>query len=38
MHEQGACLPLRLTLELHEELLDCFVTWTISYKQFSTDL
>lgn len=30
IHEQGVCIPLGLTLELHEELLDSIITWTVS--------
>lgn len=36
--EQGASFPLGLTLELYRELLDSIVTWTMSCKQFSSDL
>lgn len=36
-YEYGASLPLGLTLEWCEELPDSIITWTIPYKQHSTD-
>lgn len=37
IQEQGAYFPLGLTLELNEELQDSIITWTVPYKQLSTD-
>lgn len=36
-HKQGPSLPLGLTLEVYEELLDSAIIWTLPYKLFLTD-
>ena len=36
-HKRGAFFPLGLTLKLCEEPQDSVITWTVPYKQFSTD-
>ena len=36
-YQQEAFSSLRLTLELCEELMDSIVTWSVPYKQLSTD-
>ena len=36
-HEKGAPFSLVLTLELHKELPDSIVTWTVAHKQLSTN-
>lgn len=37
IHEQGVSFPLGLTSELHEELPNSIITWTVPYKQLSTN-
>ena len=35
--QQGGFFPLALSLEIHEELLDFVVTWTLPYKKLSSN-
>lgn len=37
IYEQGASFALGLPLELHQELPDSIITWTMPYKQLSID-
>lgn len=36
-HEKGASFSLVLTLELHKEMPDSIVTWTVAHKPLSTN-